>query len=342
MAYGTPTDPVAGTVITVAYAVANLLDPIRALRAFTGGADPPGTGYVVESSSTSATSWVLVNAAKIISWLGYTPLNKAGDTITPGGLAIAGSLNVGGTTTAGNINAAAIAGSTGVFSGTVNIGGTTTAGAINAGAISGSTGTFSAALSALSAAITNAITAASLTLTGAMNSASAAISGNATVGGTLGVTGAQTNSSTIQATRLISTQATGTAPFTVSSTTRVSNLNAATAGDADTLQGNAAAAFATSGHTHTSMCKITSGTYTGDGGASRSISGLGFAPRVLFIQQTSGSFRMGFMFGHDMGILTGGGSANGVGNSLDGDGFTVNLASGFNNGSTTYLWKAIG
>ena len=57
MAYGTPTDPVAGTVITVAFAVANFLDPIRALRAFTGGSDPPGSGYMVTSDSTSATSF---------------------------------------------------------------------------------------------------------------------------------------------------------------------------------------------------------------------------------------------------------------------------------------------
>jgi hypothetical protein len=69
-------------------------------------------------------------------------------------------------------------------------------------------------------------------------------SGNTTVGGTLGVTGATTLSSTlavnstasfnstisslntITGTRLISTQTTGTAPFTVSSTTRVDSLNA--------------------------------------------------------------------------------------------------------------------
>lgn len=55
--YGTPSDPTASTVITVAYAVANLLNPIRWLRTMTGGADPPGTGYVVTSDSTTATTW---------------------------------------------------------------------------------------------------------------------------------------------------------------------------------------------------------------------------------------------------------------------------------------------
>lgn len=81
MAYGTPNDPVAGTVITVAYAVANFLEPIRALRAFSGGADPPGTGYVVTSDSTSATTWKTMLAA-IISAVGGTPVKTSGDTMT--------------------------------------------------------------------------------------------------------------------------------------------------------------------------------------------------------------------------------------------------------------------
>lgn len=81
MAYGTPTDPVAGTVITVAYAVANLLDPIRALRAFTGGADPPGSNFWLRSTSTSAVSWV-ARATEVLSAIGYTPVNKAGDSMS--------------------------------------------------------------------------------------------------------------------------------------------------------------------------------------------------------------------------------------------------------------------
>lgn len=50
------------------------------------------------------------------------------------------------------------------------------------------------------------------------------------VPGTLTVTGAQTNASTIQSTRYISTIATGTAPLAVTSATQVANLNAATSG----------------------------------------------------------------------------------------------------------------
>ncbi len=51
----------------------------------------------------------------------------------------------------------------------------------------------------------------------------------------LAVTGLFTATSTVQGTRLISTIATGTAPLTVSSTTRVSNLNVDTSGQADTV-----------------------------------------------------------------------------------------------------------
>lgn len=97
MAYGTPTDPVGGTVITVAYAVSNLLDPIRWLRLMTGNAEPPGSSYVAVSDSTTAVTWKriptdaiadgAVTSAKLaagvaLANLGYVPLNKGGDSTT--------------------------------------------------------------------------------------------------------------------------------------------------------------------------------------------------------------------------------------------------------------------
>ncbi len=51
----------------------------------------------------------------------------------------------------------------------------------------------------------------------------------------LAVTGSLSATSTVQGTQLISTISTGTAPLTVASTTRVSNLNVATSGQADTV-----------------------------------------------------------------------------------------------------------
>lgn len=115
MPYGTPTDPVAGTVITVAYAVANLLNPIRALRAFTGGSDPPGSNYWLRSDSTSAVSWV-ARAAEVIAALGYTPVNKAGDTMT-GTLTMttaANSVSAAGTITTSSVSANSIVTSGGI------------------------------------------------------------------------------------------------------------------------------------------------------------------------------------------------------------------------------------
>ena len=58
----------------------------------------------------------------------------------------------------------------------------------------------------------------------------------ANVTGILGVSGNINSSGNITASRLISNVATGTAPFTVASTTQVANLNAATAGTANTAE----------------------------------------------------------------------------------------------------------
>jgi hypothetical protein len=67
----------------------------------------------------------------------------------------------------------------------------------------------------------------------------------------------------ITASRFTSTQSTGTAPFTVSSTTAVANLNA------DLLDGQHASAFAASSHTHT-IANVTNLQTTLDGKAATS------------------------------------------------------------------------
>lgn len=89
MAYGTPTDPVAGTVITVAYAVANLLDPIRQLRANTGGADPPAANRVAVSTGVGGpTTWqqvptdAILDAAVTDVKMATQKVSRAGDTMT--------------------------------------------------------------------------------------------------------------------------------------------------------------------------------------------------------------------------------------------------------------------
>ena len=57
MAWTTPTNPVAGTVITVAYAITNFINNLNWLRGLTGNTDPPGSNYTIRSTSTTATDW---------------------------------------------------------------------------------------------------------------------------------------------------------------------------------------------------------------------------------------------------------------------------------------------
>jgi hypothetical protein len=181
MAYGTPADPVGGTVITVSYAVSNILDPLRWIRLLTGNADPPGTAYIVASTSTSGTQWQKVTndliadgvidartiaAGAVVAHLGYTPANRAGDTFSAQ------------TNFFTNAAVAAVnvwnqqAGSNGIGLSIINA------------AFSGfdvlvthAAATFGVAISGTSAAFSGAVAAASATLSGALSAASASISG---------------------------------------------------------------------------------------------------------------------------------------------------------------------
>lgn len=69
MPYGSgPVDPVAGTVITVAWCIANVLDPIRTLRANTGGADPPAANRIAISTGVGGpTTWQQAPADAILA-----------------------------------------------------------------------------------------------------------------------------------------------------------------------------------------------------------------------------------------------------------------------------------
>ena len=58
MAWSTPQVPVPGTAITSAWAAQTVVDNLNWLRAMTGQASPPGSGYVAESSSVGMTAWV--------------------------------------------------------------------------------------------------------------------------------------------------------------------------------------------------------------------------------------------------------------------------------------------
>src|SRR5262245_51555851 len=58
MAWTTPVTPVTLTTITVAWAQQTVVDNLNWLRAITGGASPPGSGYSLESVGVAATGWV--------------------------------------------------------------------------------------------------------------------------------------------------------------------------------------------------------------------------------------------------------------------------------------------
>lgn len=359
MAFGTISDPVPGTVITVAAYVASALDPIRWLRLLTGNADPPGSSYVVVSDGPAGTTWRKVPADALaagvaVANLGFTPANAAGqvfagaisvpslltvtaiDALGNGGrIRLKGSGgaffdidvdNIGGVLRAYNVSdptktfqvnlttgiatvAGLVAGVNGIssaagISGASYAGGSTATGSpsfrgVNVGADGiGSAGPISAAAAALvgaltaaSAAVVGLITAGSLTLTGAFQAASAivtgafqaasaTITGAATVGTTLGVTGAQTNLSTMQATQFKSTLVDSVTPVldinatqsnvvvpnlraasaavATAATTAISASTAGTAGDSSLLGGVAPAGYALEGVPLTA----TSGAYT--------------------------------------------------------------------------------
>jgi hypothetical protein len=99
MPWPTISDPVPGTVITAAWEIANPLAAVRWLRQLMGNTDPPGSGsYVVVSSSATAASWAKVPsdalaAGAAVANIGYTPVNKAGDTAV-GPLALVGDLSL--------------------------------------------------------------------------------------------------------------------------------------------------------------------------------------------------------------------------------------------------------
>jgi hypothetical protein len=138
-----------------------MLDPIRWLRLLTGNADPPGTAYVAVSDSTSGVTWKKVPADALapgvaVASLGYTPVNKAGDTGV-------GTLGVAALTASGNIisTAGSIA-AAGNVSATGNI--TTGTGTIQGAQVSATV-----QVSAPSANITANLTAASATVNGTLS-----------------------------------------------------------------------------------------------------------------------------------------------------------------------------
>lgn len=148
-----------------------------------------------------------------------------GQTGTPSITSTGGTITI--TTPGGNINLEASGGASVAF--TAITSGTNAAAAMVVG-----TG------SSLAASGSGSITATAMPASGLTGTTLPAgiVTSSLTTVGTIGTgvwnAGAVTSSGAVQGTTLVSTVATGTAPLTVTSTTQVANLNAATAGSATT------------------------------------------------------------------------------------------------------------
>lgn len=57
MTWTTPVAGIAGQIVTAAWSQANVVDPLNWLRLLTGNADPPGSGYLILSLTSSQTIW---------------------------------------------------------------------------------------------------------------------------------------------------------------------------------------------------------------------------------------------------------------------------------------------
>lgn len=400
-AYGTPTDPVSTTVITVAFAVANFLDPIRALRAFTGGSDPPGSGYVVTSDSTSATSWKTIATAissavaSVLATNGAIFNNNVGIAMKDSGgtqrsvsfVDVVNQLWYGNASLATVLTGASLkwwngstlediwrSGNDGTGSGldadtvdgahlsqlvrndaasdlgnTIALRGKESGGtARNLAQVNGSNvvvvGDVANALQLQGTALT-LFNGGVRTIWRDDNDGPGSGLDADTVDGVQEAALAKLASSpaftgTVQGTRLISTQATGTAPLTVTSTTKVANLNA------DRLDDLEATDFATSGHTHSNpanMGVVVSGSYSGNSSYPRNITGLGITPKFVIVQQVTGTTKMGMLLGHDAFVLLSGGFPGAFsGSGLASGQFTIPSGSGLNDSGQTYNYVAIG
>jgi hypothetical protein len=146
MPWSAPVSPVSGTVITVAYATANIVNPLNWIRQLTGGADPPGSSYVVISSSTSATAWgkitpdvILDNSitpAKLTA--NYLPL-ATGGTVLAQVIIANGGIDVSGGTIARTGGVQILSGGLAVNSGAMTINDTTLVTNLNADMLHGQT-----------------------------------------------------------------------------------------------------------------------------------------------------------------------------------------------------------
>lgn len=235
--YTTPVIAVTNAIITSSDANVDKGD-LRYFRQYLS-ANPGGSGYWLESTGADGGGWVArltalanafaagtISAGLAITGAFSTSSTSANSIVTAGGISANGLVAAAGGFAGGSANVTTTgqvqAGSADI-TGNADIDGTATLGAAavtNNATVGGTLGvTGTATVGAVS-------TAGTIVTSSASGSAINASAGGISAAGNLGVTGSGTFGGTVQGTRFISTIATGTAPFGVSSTTLVSNLNA--------------------------------------------------------------------------------------------------------------------
>lgn len=313
---------------TIEAAWANdLKDAIQLLDSRTGG-DPGGSGKVIESTSSTAGGWVAANLAKVASWLGYTPANKAGDTFT-GSVSVSGAtsdLSVGRNIVAtGALTAASVSsgGAIATVAGTISTGGTVSGATISA---------------------TNVAASSSLKRGGV----EAALVGH-THGGSeitdLSLTDADIASANKDGSAVTPSMRTiGTAALQAAA-----GNHAHAAGDAATLDGIDSTGFSLAAHTHSyGNASATTVTYAGNSAGTRviSLSPATFTPMFAMIQNVAGGGNTAqwFFANHD-GIAITSGSPGTVGTTFTGLVFAagqVTVPSSLNTTGVTYRITAFG
>lgn len=306
MTFTSPFTAVTGAVITAAGWNTSGRDNINHLRGLVP--DAGAADYWLVSTSTTAAAWVARNTA-VLAGIGYTPLRNTTDTLT-GNLTVTGTLqalgvvvgNDGVSIGTGGVLASGPASFTSYAGGSTTVGTPSFRGVIigNDGLIVGSGGadingpitpdsygggsTAAGNPSMLGLTVGNngvlvgtGGVAASGPVSGTTGTFSGAVSGGSYTGGTIStgtpaVQGLNVGTNGIAVSgQIASSVTTGTAPFTVASTTLVSNLNA------DLLDGLSSASFS----------RIASGTYTGNGGTTARQITTGWAAKLVLIHDTA-------------------------------------------------------
>jgi hypothetical protein len=176
-------------------------------------------------------------------------------------------------------------------------------------------------------------------------------SGNTLLRGTLQVlgtqdfTGAATFRSTLTALQFGSTVAGGTPPYSCTSTTLNTNLNADMV---DGIHGtsfariDAATDFTTPPTIQgDAVAKITTGSYTGNG-STQALTGFGFAPKTVLIMDTGTGTVYGCVQNGISIFVTSGGATGNSTASMGSDGITLLAAAGLNVNTHTYAYVALG